>query len=223
CWYRTHGRKRSIGIVFDSRNGLADNSTYQLVFNAVVHEAALQANTAHLWIFSMDYIATSPYTVLELGKAGISPDRPPLPPARSTDPNWPAQEAFDALVPALLQNPGDLGVAREITLSIAGERSGLGKIVGDSNLRVYLWPLTAWKASSRIESGRRCEGWCYPAEGMRCGSLNGRCHLEGIGNNDAVVRVIFPDDMTPLEGDVRYTLAIKALPLPVDEVGWFPM
>ncbi|KAF4648201.1 protein arginine methyltransferase 10, partial [Perkinsus olseni] len=69
CWYRTHGRKRSIGIVFDSRNGLADNSTYQLVFNAVVHEAALQANTAHLWIFSMDYIATSPYTVLELGKA----------------------------------------------------------------------------------------------------------------------------------------------------------
>ncbi|KAF4745935.1 hypothetical protein FOZ63_001275, partial [Perkinsus olseni] len=58
-----------------------------------------------------------------------------------------------------------------------------------------------------------------------------KCHLhiklahtvEDIGNNDAVVRVVFPDDMTPLKGDVRYTLAITALPLPVDEVGWFPM
>ncbi|KAF4651958.1 hypothetical protein FOZ61_010017 [Perkinsus olseni] len=163
----------------------------------------------------MDYIATSPSTVLELGKAGISLGRPPLPPARSTDPNWPA---FDALIPALLQNPGDLGASREITLSIAGERSGLGKIVGGSNLRLYLWPLTAWRASSRAESGRRCEGWCYPAKGMRCGSLNGRCHLEAIGNDDAVVRFIFPD-----HGNVRYTLTIKALPLPVDEVGWFPM
>ncbi|EER12712.1 hypothetical protein Pmar_PMAR025345, partial [Perkinsus marinus ATCC 50983] len=31
-----------------------------------------------------------------------------------------------------------------------------------------------------------------------------------------------PIQMTPLKGDIRYTLSIKALPLPVDGVGWFP-
>eukprot|EP00398_MALV-I-01_sp_L67-1_P000018 gene18-57_t len=226
CYHAQSGTAREIYIVFNYKNGLAPDTSYQLVMMG-----EYKSNTVtdpQVQVFVQADVVTEPYAAIELGTALLNDARLPVQEVGADPAPVPAADA--ALSDALFgtsgvrltggidvdDNPSTASIlALEAGNALMFEVSGhySGAILGSAIMRIFLWPLTQW------DTGAVCtaRGMESATTGFRFNSRFQSCVGEQVvqGVQTKVVKIVMPSDMDAIRGDIkRAAFALDGLTLP---------
>jgi len=212
---------REITLVFGARNGLRQNTQYQLVMNA--EAKVIATNEVLLNIYAMCYDeegCSRPFNVFEMGPATSSYETMPM--SGLNDPAW-----------------GDNGLALQLgdpqtnVLSLSGLPESVNRlqmklrgltgsraIKKENIIRVYLWPLTQWSIGSAP-----CNAVCekYHASNQLCAANQVGCDPEEVvagSNRKNIIKITLPTEMDDITGTTTHTIIVSGLTLP--KAGMFP-
>eukprot|EP00435_Cladocopium_sp_Y103_P009295 s1472_g2.t1 len=166
CYYKGYptGNRREVFVVFEGKNGLRKDTTYQMVFNGIVREDneppipnVVVANAQLLEIFPMDDVTSRPYEAIERGTVSLTtePKSPTRTIAGAEDPQF-APGGFKIL--GGYQDLLEIKAGDSLNVELLGFPTTAGRIRGSDIIRIFLWPLTQWQTTSSctaecIESG----------------------------------------------------------------------
>lgn len=166
CYYKGYptGNRREVFVVFEGKNGLRKDTTYQMVFNGIVREDneppipnVVVANAQLLEIFPMDDVTSRPYEAIERGTVSLTtePKSPTRTIAGAEDPQF-APGGFKIL--GGYQDLLEIKAGGSLNVELLGFPTTAGRIRGSDIIRIFLWPLTQWQTTSSctaecIESG----------------------------------------------------------------------
>eukprot|EP00927_Polykrikos_kofoidii_P054149 TRINITY_DN48622_c0_g1_i1.p1 TRINITY_DN48622_c0_g1~~TRINITY_DN48622_c0_g1_i1.p1 ORF type:complete len:3075 (+),score=329.05 TRINITY_DN48622_c0_g1_i1:114-9338(+) len=212
CRYHRVGHSVELVVSFEARNGLRPSSEYQLVVTATAREP-LATDTEMVQIRSMSDVIRRPYEVLELGQAVIN-TRLQLGP-QTTSPRFAGNGGLSVVggSSSVLELQEEL----EFQFRLTGDR--VGKIVGESVLRLFMYPLTQWDMSYARVGSSSCEVECTPHQRTNCGFAR-ECTTEALVSQNNIVRIRLPSDMTEIAGPTAHEFRVKSLTLP--RGGFFP-
>lgn len=166
CYYKGYaaGNRREVFVVFEGKNGLRKDTTYQMVFNGIVREDneapipnVVIPNAELLEIFPMDDVTSRPYEAIERGTVALTTE--PKSPTRAIvgaeDPQF-APGGFKIL--GGYQDLLPIKAGDSLNIELMGFNTTAGRIQGRDIIRIFLWPLTQWQTTSSctaecIESG----------------------------------------------------------------------
>jgi hypothetical protein len=216
CYYkrRTKTTKElEIGIVFDPKNGLKPGKKYQIVLNAHAYPT-LTKSTKILKLFSMEDTVLKPYEAVEIGEA--LPSVAVKPAATGTDAQFQKPGGLTILggTDSLLELKGDL----KLRIELAGDAKG--KIVKDTILKIFMFPLTQWDMGYSGETSE-CDVQCTPHPKLICGTPS-TCTATVVqqGAQSNVIYIKLPSEMDDIYDTIKHQFYITKLTLPAG--GYFP-
>jgi len=226
CYYKTYreSNMREIFLLFPPKSGMKSDTTYQLVFNAVMKNLDVEPGGRYMEIYTMDDVVDRPYEAIERGIVTMM-DQPQRPGGGVTS-AWP-EKFGDASDPRFKVPNGfkivggweellELSSGDSIDIEVMGhERTG--KIEGGDIIRIYLWPLTQWRTTSA------CTAQCVSGgeASFLCGQIRscvGYPAVPGMSLN--ILKITMPDEFQPLYGQTKMKLRIGGITMPSG--GFFP-
>jgi hypothetical protein len=208
---------REIFIKFFPRNGLRENTEYQIVMNGELMDIVHDENLIDLYAMcSPDAVCERPYMVFEKGTARATMAMEQV--GSNSDPSW-GTDGF--LIQNLEQASGALKLSTTNILQVKlTGGAGIAAIQAQNIIRIYFWPLTLWSMGTAS-----CDVECYPyhAQNVRCDRYGITCTPEEVTPNNGrrnIIKLQMPADMDEITQDTTHTIKITGLTLPMD--GYFP-
>jgi len=231
CYYRHF--EKSYFVVFDKKNGLAASTEYQIVMNLEASTAPggtqYWERTAAVRLSSVDDVVLRREFAVEVGSCHLRPSRLPAVPARAHA--GAAQLAPNGfkIVAGSSGTSVPEGVVDSFTYAIdlgvlSFEVRGLhnAPVRAGHNLRIFLWPLTAWHL------GEICQASCEHLNvSLVCGVPRideplcvpeALCAYDGAQRN--VVKVVLPQELDNVDNATALKMTISGLTPPLG--GMFP-
>eukprot|EP00928_Gymnodinium_smaydae_P000426 TRINITY_DN10167_c0_g3_i1.p1 TRINITY_DN10167_c0_g3~~TRINITY_DN10167_c0_g3_i1.p1 ORF type:complete len:3827 (+),score=701.08 TRINITY_DN10167_c0_g3_i1:895-11481(+) len=230
CYYR-HDERLYV-IVFDPKNGLAEDSAYQIVMNVMTSPAPGGSDywekTPVVRLWSMDDVVTRREFAVEVGACHLRSGRFPIAAASGTAASRLGAEGLsvfggpqnaDEWVDLSAEDPSTKGFGKlSFTL-----RSRLGATIhAGSTLRLFLSPLTAWRLGPTCSASCAHEDpqlHCDRAEVSEI-SCAPASLLDHDGAQRNVLRLKLPFAMSPANDSSGLRIELPRLSLPAG--GFFP-
>jgi len=216
CYYKMIGNTRELCIVFEKKNGLQRGKAYQVVLTATA-KSGLDGQSV-VDVKSMGDVVTSPYHVVESGETGIN--RALQDGASGSSPQFAAVDGFEILggTNSVLEFTGS---EFDLRVQLTGHPSG--RIVKESILRMFMWPLTQWYLTTP-DGGTSCTASCEPHPGTQCGAPSS-CKIEEVvsgpaGGQKNIIYLKLNSAMDEISDTIKHVLRIRSLVLP--NGGFFP-
>jgi hypothetical protein len=231
CYLRTvTSFMREIVMVFEPRNGLRGGQTYQIVMNGRGTSSFTPAHQ-HLVIQTGDDILTKLHESVEIGHAYPNKDfkiaATPNDPRFATSDGIAVSRGFSKVPSLNIADDGptelvELKSHESFQLRIKGDQF-TGKIKRNNQLRIWLWPLTAWDVPESCagidkvarKTAFRVQCSVYLGRNKRCGLVT-ECQGYRTAPSGSVNTLLLtlPDDMSDLFGNIQYQLDFTEVPIP---------
>jgi hypothetical protein len=214
CYYRLYGQSRELCILFEKKNPMMEQRTYQVVLTATA-KAGIDTTNPTVEVISMEDIVLKPYEAVEAGSGTMNVDA--LDGATGSNPQFAETNGFTII--SGTSSIVELKQELDLKVRLAG-KYGAG-IVKASMLRLFMFPLTQWNMQSIQDGLLGCLAECTPFPGTVCPPVK-FCSAEAVVANSQrnTIRIQFNDEMTPIEGMTKHVLRIHGFSLP--EGGFFP-
>jgi len=226
CFYRgLTVDMREIVIIFEKRNGLSPDSSYQIVMNAQATNEMV-TDQELFFISSNDDHEGYRYAPLEVGHIFTNEDTLYQLGAGNNDPQFAPEGGIEIIGGDQETNLVSLqdGSTR-LRLQMMGGEYSTAKISRGSYLSMWLEPLTAWqlpetcgdRTDTRVETGSiRIHCFVIVGSFRRCGEVVNCAGIKVVpfAAQVPMIRIQMPPNMNDLFGSLIYELDVYSLKLP---------
>jgi hypothetical protein len=205
---------REFYMSFPPGSGLRSNVSYQIALNAYARDMKAGSNLVDIFAMCDGMACDRPYQVIEKGTAiasyGDEPGATFVDPSFAGSQGLTLQHAVDETVhlggeSTLTQQP--------LQFKLRGNQE-TAAIQKNNFLRVYLWPLTAWKVEDECQA--MCTPWHEDIK-TKCGTIT-ECTYEEVAYQSGrknVIKLKLPVEMYSINNQVQHTITVQKLGIPL--------